>query len=847
MKIESSSSSYVNGSYASKGFSGLASGLDTESMVKELLSGTQSKIDKQEGLKQQLQWKQEIYRSIIQDLLDFKNKYFDRTSTKSLLSSGLYNAMTAVSNSSAVKVSASSSAAAGSISVEVAQLATSTVIKSAGRVSGSLSGKMDSDALQSLLANAKDGQFSLQVDYNGVKKTITLDADKISDEESFVNELQAGIQKAHGTGIKVSLEGGRISFKGSDSGQQITLTGSSDVMKAMGMKSGQSNKINGTMKLKDIGFSTPLQGGQFSFEINGTQFSYSEDATLNQVISDINSSAAGVRLTFSSMADTFTLESTETGSGFDITMSQSEGNLLSALFGAGASAGSKVSGDVLTTKSITTNGSVSNIKDDLSKATFAFTVDGVKQTITLPKRSEEDGGAYKQDEIIDLLNEELDKRFNGDIRLSESGGSVSLEINGGQKVSFDKSSGADTDIAFALGFSTKEGGKNNLAVADTRIGDLSDAQQEQLAALGFTDETKVLSNLSGRYFFNAETGRITLDSTVGDSAISAAEQEVFGIGASLGDGTVDLSAQTTQGQNAVVNIDGVWTERSSNSFSANGIYFDLKATTGSYEIEREADGSIKKNADGELSIQSAAGASNTPVTIETERNTDQIYDKITDFVNDYNTLIEKLNGYIDEDASYKDYAPLTSDQKKEMSEREIELWEEKAKEGLLRRDSTISTFLTQMRQALYERPAGSSIALYDIGIETSSSWRDKGKLVIDETKLRNAIEQNPTEVMNLFNNKDGGVATRINDILYKTANDTSGSPGTLVQIAGMKNRVSDSNNQLYTRMKQIDSQIERLKNQYEQQKTRYWNQFNAMEQMIANMNQQSAWLSQQLG
>ena len=89
----SSSSSYVTGSSSNKGFSGLVSGMDTESMVEAMLSGTQSKIDKQTGLKQQLEWKQEIYRSIITQINDFQTKFFGTSSTTGLLNQSFYNAM----------------------------------------------------------------------------------------------------------------------------------------------------------------------------------------------------------------------------------------------------------------------------------------------------------------------------------------------------------------------------------------------------------------------------------------------------------------------------------------------------------------------------------------------------------------------------------------------------------------------------------------------------------------------------------------------------------------------------------------------------------------------------------
>ncbi|MCQ5092379.1 flagellar filament capping protein FliD, partial [Slackia exigua] len=73
---------------------------------------------------------------------------------------------------------------------------------------------------------------------------------------------------------------------------------------------------------------------------------------------------------------------------------------------------------------------------------------------------------------------------------------------------------------------------------------------------------------------------------------------------------------------------------------------------------------------------------------------------------------------------------MTDEQKDKMSERQIELWEEKAKEGLLHRDSAVDSFLSQMRLALYTKPAGAKLALYDIGIETTK-WEDKGQLKMD--------------------------------------------------------------------------------------------------------------------
>ena len=125
-----STSSYVNNPSSNKGFSGMASGMDTESMVEALLSGTQAKIDKQNALKQQTIWKQEIYRDLITQINSFQSKFFKKSfsdfSSTSLMSPSFFNAMSIASTSSAIRASVDSSAAVGSHSVKVSQLATAS-------------------------------------------------------------------------------------------------------------------------------------------------------------------------------------------------------------------------------------------------------------------------------------------------------------------------------------------------------------------------------------------------------------------------------------------------------------------------------------------------------------------------------------------------------------------------------------------------------------------------------------------------------------------------------------------------------------------------------------------------
>jgi len=271
----------------------------------------------------------------------------------------------------------------------------------------------------------------------------------------------------------------------------------------------------------------------------------------------------------------------------------------------------------------------------------------------------------------------------------------------------------------------------------------------------------------------------------------------------------------TEGKNAILQVNGTEIQRSSNTFTIDGVTFTISDTF------------------------------DTAATIEISRNTEQIKTAITDFVNDYNKLIEKLNGLINTKATYRDYPPLTSAQKAEMTEREIELWEEKAKEGLLRNDQTISKLLQDMRSALYSRVADSRYALYDIGIDTSGDYKDYGKLVIkDSAALSKAIEADPEAIYKLFTDSESGIATKINTIINKSAKASYSSPGSLVSLAGATSMV-DEKSTLGRSIKEIEERIEFLQDMYDAEKERYWRQFNEMEELIGLMNQQSMWLMSQ--
>ncbi|WP_339179437.1 flagellar filament capping protein FliD [Oceanobacillus sp. FSL W7-1293] len=224
-------------------------------------------------------------------------------------------------------------------------------------------------------------------------------------------------------------------------------------------------------------------------------------------------------------------------------------------------------------------------------------------------------------------------------------------------------------------------------------------------------------------------------------------------------------------------------------------------------------------------------------TLNVTNDIDHTVEKITEFVEAYNEIVEKINESQREQV-FRDFPPLTDEQKSDMSEREIELWEEKAKSGMLRGESFLSSGLSSMRQSWYGtvKNDGAFTSLTEIGIETSADYMDGGKLVINEAELREALAADPESVQRLFsNNVEGegrGLINRLEDSVENTI-------GQINQRAGKATSVSLDGYALGKRMEEINSRIENFERRLENVESRYWRQFSEMERAISMMNQQS--------
>ncbi|WP_202079333.1 flagellar filament capping protein FliD [Caldalkalibacillus salinus] len=233
-------------------------------------------------------------------------------------------------------------------------------------------------------------------------------------------------------------------------------------------------------------------------------------------------------------------------------------------------------------------------------------------------------------------------------------------------------------------------------------------------------------------------------------------------------------------------------------------------------------------------------------TLTVERDTNSVVESIRGFVDQYNEFITDIETKLRE-PQYRDFPPLTDEQRQAMSEREQEQWDEKAQSGLLRNDASLRNALTSFRRALSDPVQGMNEGeikqLSEIGI-TTGDYREGGRLHIDEGKLREALTDRPEEVMNLFtkngdSSETSGLGRRLNEEI-NILNDR------LTQKAGSQGITAGDQSTLGRNIDRIDNQMQRWENRLVEIEDRYWRQFTAMERAINQANAQSAWMTENM-
>lgn len=255
-----------------------------------------------------------------------------------------------------------------------------------------------------------------------------------------------------------------------------------------------------------------------------------------------------------------------------------------------------------------------------------------------------------------------------------------------------------------------------------------------------------------------------------------------------------------------------------------------------------------------------------PVKLNAKTDTDKILTAVKDMVKDYNDIVDSVNKEYSTKPN-REYAPLTDEQRSDMSESEIKVWEEKAKTGLLFGSSELSMLSSDLRSVFFSNK-DALMALNAIGIDSSSDWKDNGKIIINEEKLKKAIESDPDNIKDLFTKslstkKDasgndlkingntimdatsGGVMARLKNLTDKYSKTEGSSKGILIEKAGNSSApLSLLKNDLLDRMNSIDTMVKNLNTKLTAEQKRYQKQFTALETAYAKLNAQSGWLNQ---
>ncbi|MDQ0231464.1 flagellar filament capping protein FliD [Metabacillus malikii] len=671
---------------------GLASGMDTDSIVADLMKAERIPLDKLTKNKTTIEWQRDAYREMNTLLLNFRNQTFD---TK--LSSTF--AARTVTSSMESKVTAVAKGAAGLSSFnisQISQLATAATKVNAGAVSKTGS-KIDASAS---LYSMKD---NFQYPNNFGWKTGSV-------------ESQSKTAEADGKVHNLTLAEG------------ITI---------QDIATSASVKVNGKSFTVNTDINT-LKTGEVHLAENGT-------------------------LTF-----------------FD-----------------DVKKGSTIKVDYAASNRVETFKRTESFKEIQLSRKLPALADGTEVKITVGGTTYTNSGTNKN-EILD------------------SGGNVFAKIDNDGKITFEAQQPKDTEVKVSYQqkyFSFDVGSHTSKGLVNERI--LVQDTESLNTALNKINS----SNVGLSAFYDEYKDQVTLTrKETGDFNNGGAE--IITTSGFLNDVLRFKSGTESGGTNAEFTINGLTTQRTSNTFEMNGVTFTLKD---------------KLNA--------AGGTDEPAISINVANDTDKVIENITKYINSYNELVDKIQKKVNEE-KYKDYQPLTDTEREGLTDKQQEKWEEMSRSGLLRRDSMLTNLLTNMRTSIYTPVSGSKTdsnykQMSSIGITTTANYND-AKLVIDEDKLRAAIEDNPDAVQQLFTS-DGsttgekGILNRLYDNLTTTMNN-------IKTKAGNANATNDTFT-LGKNLNRIESSIDRFEDRLTKIESRYWAQFTAMEKAIQKSNSQMSYLS----
>lgn len=703
---------------------GLISGLDTESIVNQLMSAQRTKQTKVENKKQKLEWKQEIWKGLNTKIYGFykdslsKMKYSSNYSTKKA----------SVSDSTKLTATASTKAAAGSYKVAINKIASAQYV-----TSGKLSYTDSSD------------------------KTATTST-KLSD-----------LGMSSGTVLKLEV---------GDKSSALEVKDDTTIKDFVNFCSNAG--LNATFDEKQQRFflSSKDSGEENSFSLSANTYSSEGDTA----ITELNDAVGLANLT-----------------------SSQKTKYNSIVYGAIASGTQISDDDKETLKSLAVSSADADAKN---KATEFYRA-----------------SLNKTYDISDEEKEKIKKKYESDLTLSGDDKTKAIADAIEKKKQSDIEEKLKTDEY-----------KTKISEAVTKG---ITAEEVRKAGLAVNNDSGVEdpASISKYTFEKTETRKENSENAI-ESAVGKFNTAIeSGITSDNGSGLLKLGLSNFDGATSYKEGDLASNMVLSKAADTEIVYNGATLTSNNTSIEVAG---VTLNLLG----TTAAGES---VNVTVSNDTSAVYDTIKEFITEYNSILKTMNTYYGA-ASASSYEVLTDDQKKAMSDDEVDKWNTKIKDSLLRRDSTLNSLISTLKTDMMGTVTasnGKTYSLANLGITTSSKNYNEGGLLhikgdedddefADSTNtLMQMLEEDPDTVKEVLS----GLASNLYDSLNKKMGTTTLSSAlTFYNDKEMASQLSDYK-------KEISDWESKLSDMEE----KYYSQFSAMETALAKLQSQQNTLSSYLG
>ncbi len=826
--------------------SGLASGIDTESMIENSIKGYKTQISKLTQNRTKVEWQQERYRSIIGKNASFMDKYTSYSSSTNLSSTGFFNSAINIATQGVNKdmIAASGKPSSDIKILGVKQMASNTTFDVKGLGGGKGLPSIEGNKIDfTEKVEVSEVSGTMTINYGGSNKVdITFGADEVfKTNQEFVDAINEKLSKENITigsntykasdRIKVELvkdadgnEQIKFSDKDSGTGNKVYISDASkDQAYALGLdlEANKENKADTVIDMKDRKLFR--ESGTVGEHLSGQKLTLTLDGVTRTIKLPAYTKPDPDKKVPGTTMEEFTkgiqdaldkefgknavkVSTADSKLKFEV---QQEGSSLSMDVGplTRLGFGDKNTTYVNTQKTLGqiwgSKSSKSASPIDWDKLSWAKAEGRVKKQVD----------SYGNEYFVDSQGYRVKKDDTkpGDetyYRVDDKGNKLyDFNINGVRVGSFNK----DTELGTVMS-AINNNRDAEVSVSYSRTSDQFTFTSKRGGAIG---EINFDDGLSGMMFGS------TKDASGGHNVAGYKKGE---------DAILSMSVNGKEMTNV---------KRSENTFVVDGLTINLKGTFGYKAGTDELEPTAKDNA----------------VTFTSSCDADKIVDAVKEMVKDYNEMIKELKESFStlpaqrENGKY--YEPLTEEDREGMSESAIKAHEEKAKQGVLFRDRELSEFYDRLTRAVnMEGELGA--AMRHIGL---TAEYDKGltTLHLDEKKLRDALNTEPDTVREVFtqNVENGAKQDGLMHSLKVTMDmyaKVHGGKGILVEKSGHALAGTTLyQNDMQKKINQFDEQISKIQSKMSDQIDYYTRQFTQMEQLIAQMNSQSSSLAGMMG